>query len=57
MCSKLSFYFNKNDPEFKSKEVVVHINSYSEFIMNEIYNFALQNYKFYKPHPTLLTGL
>ncbi len=43
MCSKLSFYFNKDDPEFKSKEVVVHINSYREFIMNEIFNFALQN--------------
>ena len=43
MCSKLSFYFNKNDPEFKSTEVVVHINSLYEFIMNEIFNFAKQN--------------
>jgi len=28
MCSKLSFHFNKNDPDFKSEEIVVEVKPY-----------------------------
>ncbi len=40
MCSKLSFYFNKNDPEFKSTEIVAQASPYIGhwFITTPIYD-------------------
>lgn len=40
MCSKLSFYFNKNDPNFKSTELVAQKEPYIGhwFITSPIYN-------------------
>ena len=40
MCSKFAFYFNKNDPEFKSTEIVVKNSPYIGhwFITTPIYD-------------------
>lgn len=40
MQSKLSFYFNKNDPNFKSEEIIVETNPYIGhwFITTPIYD-------------------
>lgn len=40
MCSKISFYFNRNDPNFKSEEIVVDDKPYIGhwFITSPIYD-------------------